>query len=755
MTEQLDSFDEAPAPEAPKHEVHFADYLDIVLKRRKLILVCIVAALLGGVVLTVTTKPMYKATAVLDVSRQHSNPLGLASAQESGTDPEFLPSQIQLMQSREVSERVVRKLNLLGDADLNPKHFRRYRPDAKGKVTKPTDNDVVGAAIDLQGNVEALIVRPTTLVQLSVAAPNPKLAADLANAVADSYIEWNVESRYKSMGLSSQFLATQIEQAKAEVDAKEKDLLAYSGKKDLTSADPTGNPAAQKLDSTSKDLAAATADRITKEAHYEEVRNTPTDTLADVASGGSLSIQRGELQKMERDYADKLSVYKPEWPAMQQLKGQIDQTAKNIETFKSESAAHVVDAARAEYLTALRREQSLQGMARTQRGQALAEGTDAIEYRNLKVEVDTKRALLDELLKQQAETEVVSRLRDQEQITSVRVVDRALPPPEPYKPSLKKNLLMGFVVGAGLGVGLAFLLSNLDRSLRTPEQVEQFLQLPALGVIPAIGPIDTADRSKLRGVFRRRRGTPGLASEKSVIELLPHTEPRSVVAEAYRAFRAALLLSRAGGVRTITVTSSFPDEGKTATAVNLAVVLAQLGRRVLLVDADLHKSRIHEVFQISNRSGLVSVLAENLEPSRAIVKTTYPGVFVLPAGPETPNPSGLLSSDAMRKFMELAVTNFDYVIVDSPPVLLVSDTLVFAQQTDGVLLCVRGGVTPREEAIRARDRILRTGASVLGVLINGLVPEPGGYYYRPYSYAYGNERREADGASEPRAAQGS
>jgi capsular exopolysaccharide synthesis family protein len=754
MNDQFESFDEPAAPEPAKAEAHFSDYLDIVLKRRKLIIVCMVAAMLGGVLLTILTKPMYKAIAVLDVTKRNSNPLGFGNTQDSGADPEFLPSQIQLMQSREVSERVARKLNLLADADLNPKHFRRYRPDAKGNVRKPSDEDIIDAAIDLQGSVDAQIVRPTTLVQLSVAAPNPKLSADLANAVADAYIEWNVESRYRTMGQSSQFLTAQIAQAKAEVEAKEKELLAYSGKKELVSADASNNPAAQKLENVQKDLAAATTDRVAKEAHYEEVRNTPADTLADVASGGSLSMQRGELQKMQRDYADKLSIYKPEWPAMQQLKGQIDQTQKNIETFRSEAASHQIDTARADYLTALRREQNLQSMARTQRGQALAEGGDAIEYRNLKVEVDTKRALLDELLKQQSETEVVSRLRDQEQITSVRVVDRALPPPEPYKPSLKKNLLMTFVLGAGIGVGLAFLLSNLDRSLRTPEQVERLLQLPALGVIPAVGPVDAAEGSRLRGWFRRRGAAAG-SDEKTSIELLPHTEPRSPVAEAYRAFRAATLLSRAGGVRTITVTSGFPDEGKTATAVNLAIVLAQLGRRVLVVDADLHKSRIHEIFQVSNRTGLVSVLAENLEPSRAIVKTNFPGVFVLPAGPETPNPSGLLSSDAMRKFMELAATNFDYVIVDSPPVLLVSDTLVFAQQTDGVLLCVRGGVTPREEAVRARDRILRTGASILGVLINALVPEPGGYYYRSYSYSYGNEKREAEVTTEPRAAQGS
>jgi polysaccharide biosynthesis transport protein len=754
MADQFDSFDEPGPPESPKAEVHLADYLDVVLRRRKLVLVCLGAAIIGGIVTTSLTRPVYKATAVLDVNRQRSSPVGFGASQDAGSDLEFLPSQLQLMQSREVAERVVKKLNLLADPDFNPKHFERYRPDAKGKARIPSEEDYIDAALDVQGGIDAQIVRPTTLVQLSYDARSPRLAADVANAIAEAYIEWNAESRYRTMGQSSEFLANQIEEAKSEIDAKEKELLAYGRQKDMVSDEITSNPVVQKLDNLNHDLASATADRVAKEAHYEEVRNTPDETLADVASGGALSAQRADLSKMERDYADKLNIYKPEWPAMQQLKGQIEQARAAFETVKHETATRAVDAARSDYLTALRREQNLQTMARSQRTQALAQGTDAIPYRNQKVEIDTKRALLDALLKQQGETEVISKLRD-DQITNIRVVDRALPPPEPYKPSLKKYLLIAVFLGGAVGVGLAFLLSHLDRSLRTAEQVEKYLQLPALGVIPAVTAFAAGRKAKGNPLLRlwRKAPTPG-PDDKDSIELLPHAEPRSPVAEAYRAFRASLLLSRAGGIRTITVTSSFPEEGKTTTAVNLALVLAQLGRRVLLVDADLHKCRVHEVFGISNRTGLVSVLAENLEPSRAIVKTNYPGVFVVPAGPGTPNPSGLLSSDAMRKFLELAATNFDYVIVDTPPVLLVSDTLVFAQQTDGVLLCVHGGVTPRDQVIRARDRILRTGASILGVLINALEPEPGGYYYKPYAYEYG-EPRGPESSSEPRAAQGS
>jgi capsular exopolysaccharide synthesis family protein len=190
-------------------------------------------------------------------------------------------------------------------------------------------------------------------------------------------------------------------------------------------------------------------------------------------------------------------------------------------------------------------------------------------------------------------------------------------------------------------------------------------------------------------------------------------------------------------VRIVAITSVIPEEGKSSTAVNLAVVLAQLGRRVLLVDADLHRGRLHHVLDVSNRLGLVSILAEGMEPSRVIAKTSVPGVFLVPAGPETPNPSGLLSSDDMRRFLDLAASNFDHVVVDTPPVLATSDVLVFGQHTDGVVICVRAGRTPREQVRSVRDKLLRGGVSILGVLLSGLELDSdyyGGYEYRHLNY---------------------
>ena len=737
---ELESFEDV-APETPSRpEFHIAEYWGIVVKRRWLIVVCLAGAIVAGVLATVLTKPEYSAKAVLDVERQSANPVPFGSSRgDGGPNADFLPSQVQLMKSREVAERVVRRLNLLANPQFNPKHYTEFRPDASGRAPQTSDADVVDAAIRIQGWLDVTIMRNTSLVEITATAPSAELAAAVANAVADSYIDWNIESRFKNIGQSSQFLASQIEQAKAEIENKEKELLAFGRQKEIVSSDAEANPALQKLESVSRDLASAVADRVSKEARYEELRSTPPEVLAETSST-EVAVMRAEIQRLEREYADKSSIYKPEWPAMQQLKSQIDSMRENLRASITTGASKIVQTARGEYLTALRREQSLQAMTRSEQSAALNQGSSAVEYRNLRVEIDTKRALLDNLLRQQGETEVISRLGEN-QLTSVRIVDRALEPNEPFAPSLKKNLLAAIVLGLAIGLALAFFLSYVDRTLRTPEQVERFVQLPPLGVIPARETGYVARASALRGRMFPGKAAAEPDDRSQSIELIPQREPRSPISEAYRAFRTALLLSRAGGVKSIVMTSAFPNEGKTATAANLAVVLSQLGRRVLLVDADLHKARLHEVFQIPNRLGLVSVLAEGIEPSRAIVKTQVPGVFLMPSGPEAPNPSGLLASDAMRKFLELAATNFDHVIVDSPPVLPVADTLVFAQQTDGVVLCVRGGATAREHVRRARDRILRSGVPIVGVLINALQPEHATYYRYEYGYGYGREGR--------------
>jgi len=728
----------APAEDAAQSQVRLSEYWGVLVKHRRLIAVCVAAALAVAALITVLSKPSYKATAVLAVEKERQTPLDSNWTPQiyASLDPEFLPTQTRLMKSREIAERVVQRLNLVENRELHPKTSGFFQ---KGEgAAGLSQHAITRTAMLVLGGIEVAPIRGTSLVELSYVGPSPKIAADIANGLAEAYVAWNQEAKARLVGEASEFLTSQIDELKKEIDAKEQQLLAYSREKDIVSMNPGTNVTLQKLESLNSDYAAAVAERVAREARYHEVQNARPEAIGD--AGGNVEHLRAEQARLEREYAEKLNVFKPEWPAMVQMKTQIEKGREYLNATIQGTLAKAREAAKSEYMTALRREASLRSVLQTQKSEAMTLNTNAVEYNNLQIEAATKRALLDTLVKRQAEIGMISRLGGG--VSNVRVVDRALPPGGRFKPSYKKNALFGLLAGAVFGIGLAFALSYLDRSMRTAEQVEQHLRLPALGVSRAVGGSGKRQGYGSRLMGRRKKAEE--SEEERAIELLPHEHARSRMAEAYRAFRTALLLSRAGGVKTIVITSSFSQEGKTATAINLAVVLGQLGKRVLLVDADLHKPRIHEVLRLSNRVGLVSILAENLGPPQAILKTDLPGVSVITSGPASPNPSGLLSSEGMVRLLDMARMNFDYIVLDTPPVLPVADALVLGHQSDGVVLCVKGGHTPREKVSHVRDKLLRSNVRILGVLINNL-EEEAGPYGRRYSddYGYYGERDRA------------
>jgi capsular exopolysaccharide synthesis family protein len=697
-----------------------------------LIIYCVLGSVAVAAALAFREEPTYRAVALINLEKEQANPLdlGFGTQRDAGVDALFLETETRLIRNREVLERAARRLRAAGSTEESP-------------VPESTDagekSRIADTARRMRNMLEVRQIQGTTLVELACVATSPKDAADIANAVAESYIDWKLEAKFRLLGQASRFLATQIDEAKKTLAAREQRLLAFGRKKDILSADPQSNSALPRIEAMNRDLSAATADRMSKEAKDYELRNANADALADSLSNGLVVQMRTEQARLEREYAEKLNLFKPDWPAMQQLKIQIERGRQSLETVTKETVKKAQDAARADFLGALRREENLRAALQSQRSEAIAQNADAMDYNNLRVETEAQRALLDNLLKRDAETQVAARLQG-ERVSNIRIVESALSPRQRWGPSYRKYAVLGLVCGMMLGLAIAFGLDTLDRSLRTPEQVVEYLHLPVLGVIPAMqkGPKALAGLPAARPSGSAGRGKIGLESKPAAtaIELLPHEIARSTVSEAYRAFRTSLLLSSAELLRSLVVTSAIPQEGKTATATNLAVVLAQLGKEVLLVDADLHRSRLHEVFHVSNAEGLVSVLTGHVDAKRAAQKTAIPGLTLLPAGPSSPNPSGLLASDMMRRFVDGAIERYDYVVIDAPPVLAVADAIVLGSLANGVILTVRGGRTPRDLAMRALRELRNSNVKVLGVLINALDDKNGASDRERYGGAY-------------------
>ena len=735
-----------PFFEQPEEELDLSRYLEILHRRRRLLLVSLAASLVGAFVLYVISPKQYRASTVLQVERK-TPALVAAGASvdvDSWADAQtFYPTQYRLLQSRGLAERVVRNLNLAADPAFNPPRSAVFSSSA----SLDDEQALAALARRLQANLEVKPIRDTRLVEIAYTARDPVLAARIANGVAEAYIDWGVENRFASVGRASSFLASQIEALKREIQEKEAQLQAYSRRTDIVALDPNSNVTLQRLEGLNKDYVEAVSQRIQKEARYKELMSSQDEAAADLVSGGLVGQLRAEQLKLERDYATKLNTFKPDWPAMQELKARIEKGRQHLEKVIQETVSNAREQAKAEYQAALRREQSLAQELAKQKAEAMQLNSVAVEYNNLKVEVSTRRGLLDELLRKQAETEVSSRLANSRE-SNITVVDRALPPTSAFRPSLKRNLALGTALGLLFGVGLVFLAEYLDRRVKSPEELARLVDLPVLATIPDVSFDGVQSAYDYRSKKRKAR-TSLPADNKLTIELVPHLHPKAAAAEAYRTLRTALLLSSAGGLRSVVISSAVAAEGKSVTAANLAVVLAQLGREVVLVDGDLRRSRQHQIFSVSNRWGLANYLAGDVAIENIISPTRIPKLSLIPAGPHPPNPAELLSSTLMSDLLTMLQQRFHLVVIDTPPVLPVADASILSAHCAGLVLCIGANQVLREELRSCWQRLQVAGVRVLGVVLNRFRPEGGRYGYGSYYAAY-TQYIEQESQSQPR-----
>jgi capsular exopolysaccharide synthesis family protein len=758
----IDDEAEAAAPPA-ESELNLAEYVGMLRRHWKLALVCCVVGLAGAGIHYAITPKAYQATTTIQIERRNLTPLSNAQNPwlENYWNMEFYPTQYELLQSRGLAERVVKSLDLMEDPAFNPGAAKEGAHGANAEG----DDAVLGSLADqIRGGLSVEPVRTTQLVQLSFRAASPEFAAKAANAFAEAYIDMGVEDRFATAGKASTFLSSQIETLKQEIQDKETQLQAFSRRSDIVSMDPAANVTLKRLEALNAQYIEAKKERIEREAQYHETLNGPRESMTDSLSNGVVSDTRAQILKLERDYETKLKTFKPDFPDMVGLKTEIDKARQHLTEVVGEQVSKVKSNALAAYQTSLRQEQALENDLNTLKREAIDQNSAAVEYTNLKVEIQTRRDLLDELLRKQSETEVAVRLQDTRQ-SNIRIIDKALVPGGPFQPSLRKDVSYGLLLGLLFGIGCAVMIEFLDRTVKSPEEVERRLGLPMLAVIQDLSESgkgygyssygygygydeNAEEKGRARPgraavAWREKKKASAEAAVPSQIELVPHERPRTLISESYRSLRTALLLSSARELKAIAVTSAVAGEGKTATASNLAVVLAQLGRQVLLVDCDLRKPRLHQVFRVSNRFGLVNQLTATAEPETVFLPTEVPNLWVTPSGPIPPNPSELLASDRMRDWLKLVRARFDFVVLDTPPALAVTDATIVGLLADGVVLTLRSGKLTREEARLCRDRLRLAGIRILGAVLNRFRSQQTGLGKRYKVYeSYGAEESE-------------
>lgn len=719
-------------------EVHLSQYWNVIRKRWSIAMAILLVVMTGAFLASYFSKPLYRATIQIQIERDNptvtvEDIFGIAAS-----DQEFLQTQYVLLKSRGLGLRVVDDHKLYNDPEF-------YPPGVTGKTPAELAQIKNNIAVGLIGGITVEPVRNTSLVEISYVGATPRQAQKIAEAWGDSFMRMNLAKKLESVQQASTFLTQQIVAVKADLEESRQQMQEYGTSRGIVSATESGDDTTmQKLQQMSSDVTMAQNALYDKQAAYSALQRTSQEA---VASSDPLVLRlTDDLSRQQREYAEKRSQYLEGHPIMRQLADTIEKTRAARSVAVRQGYEKILEGARADLEAANARLTSTRNAYNAQRGQAQKTNIDAARFVDLRLAVDTKQALLGQLQKQLNETEVTARLRGSSS-SNIHWIDHAQLPSSRFNLSMKKNLQSAFPLGVILGLATIFFLEYMDRSIKTPEELEKHTKFASLGVIPAASTVQRQYGYSYGKSSARLRAVETADDKPQGIELIPHTDARSPVSESYRAFRTSLLLASASSPKVIVITSSFAREGKTTTSVNLATVLAQMGKPVILADADLRRPRLQKVFRGKMNLGLVNYLAANIPLDDIIQPTEVPNLSVILSGPIPPNPSELLASDRMKHLIKELRGRFAFVIFDSPPILAVTDAVVLAALADGVVLTVHGGQTPRELVQRSAEKLRQANIPVLGAILNNLDLKQYGYTYRKSYYDYYESSEEEQPSS--------
>jgi capsular exopolysaccharide synthesis family protein len=757
---------------------HLRDYLLVVLKRKWLILSLLVVVTSLVAIQMYRMPSIYEASTTILIQPKQSSVLdtgkgGLVINQE---DPAYRMTQLRLLQSPALARQVILTLDLQNNpsflggqaspgiiASLRKIFSRSAGAETAGQAQQSPANQIpivketqvreqltAEQIARLEPYEDTLIanmtVEPepgTNLVRIGYKHTNPLMSQVIVTKVAEIFILNNSDRETIGSQRASELISKELADLQVQIRQREEAKLRYARENNLPQTkDPGGNIPADRLTKLSQQLLEAEEQRKNLQSLYEAaLRQNDPNAVPEIIENKRIQALREKLDQLKAERDELLVVYTEEYPAVKKKNAQI----KNIEDALSVAPKEVISSMKSRYEAALAKENALRRDFEAARGVTSQQNYAQIQMNMLDQQLETDKQYAAMLLQRQRELQI----KDSDRPNNISVVNAARPGAM-VGPARTRNILIAFLLALAAGVGLAFLLDYLDDSLKSVDDVDRYLHLPALALIPA----SRNESPRLKG-----KNAPGEENQVTALALI--NDARSPAAEAYRHLRTSLLLSSAGQPpKTILVTSSQPSEGKTTTAVNTAVMLAQTGVEVLIVDCDLRRPRVHAHFGVGNAPGLTNYLSGESDLDSVLqTNDKLPQLKLLTSGPIPPNPAELLGSNEMRKLLTELTDRFTHVIIDSPPAISFTDASVLSTLVDGVMLVVHGGRSSRAVVRRAKQQLVDVGANIFGIVLNNVKLEAQDYYYYGgyYSSYYTSPEDEAgnDGAPGNAGASGS
>lgn len=746
------------------------DYLFVIFKRKWLILSLVLVVTSLVTIQMFRTPSIFQGETTLRIEPKRNSILQTKEIviNSSQNDPNFIGTQLKLLQNPQLAQQVVLTLDLqhnpafMGGQAQGGLFSSLRNIFTRDRTPKPASPAVAtGATIVSQStlaeqpltaeelarlepyedaiisNEEVAPIEKTSLIEVKFKHTDPALAQKVTNTIAEVFISNNLEQRNIGSKNAQDLLAQEIAKLQLRDKQLQEKRINYAREKNIPlTSDPTLNVENLKLKELSSQVLEARQTRMKAQAEWAQANSSDPFAVEDVQKSEYISKLRETVSALREKRAALLEIYEKEWPEVKKVEAALAPREKELER----ATAETIKSIKSRYESAAATEQSLNRSLIQQQGTTTQQTRDQIEMLAITQDLETNKQYLNGLM--QKEKELRATQGSTEKTSDISVATYSRLPKVPIGPARLRNILFAFILSLVAGIGLAFLLDFLDDTVNSMEDVDRYIHLPALALIPA----SKGDKARLIGM-PAGAPAPGASNALALVD-----DARSPVAEAYRHLRTSLLLSSAGQPpKTILVTSSQPSEGKTTTAINTAFMLAQTGAEVLIIDCDLRRPRLHAHFEVSNSVGLTNWLSGERNVDALIQSSEkQPNLKLLTSGPVPPNPAELLGSDEMRKLLALLSERFAHIIIDSPPAISFTDASILSTMVDGVMLIVHGGKSSRAVVRRARQQLLDVGANIFGVVLNNVKLESQqDYYYAGYYGYYSSYYYSGDGDEKP------